>query len=117
MISGSLAPSIRAVVYHYDSEAGRQSQGAINDGYVHRRCGGRADQRGPVHDHRGLPPQENRPPWEYLREVLTRLLSITNSHLGEVMLDAWGKARAPGPGFGYGSSLTRPMVARSQAAT
>ncbi len=57
------------------------------------------------------------PPWEYLREVLTRLLSITNSHLGEVMLDAWGKARAPGPGFGYGSSLTRPMVARSQAAT
>ncbi len=32
-------------------------------------------------------------PWEYLRDVLTRLPNMTNRQLDEVMPDAWGKAQ------------------------
>jgi transposase len=34
-------------------------------------------------------------PWEYLREVLTRLPTMTTAQLDEVMPDAWLKARQP----------------------
>lgn len=34
-------------------------------------------------------------PWEYLRDVLTRLPTMTNHQLDEVMPDAWLKARTP----------------------
>ena len=36
-------------------------------------------------------------PWEYLRDVLTRLPSMTTSQLDEVMPDAWMKARRVSP--------------------
>ena len=32
-------------------------------------------------------------PWEYLRDVLTRLPSMKTSQISEVMPEAWGKAR------------------------
>lgn len=55
-------------------------------------------------------------PWEYLRDVLTRLPAMTNRQIGEVMPDAWARAKAAGLGLGCRSSTARPMVARSQAA-
>lgn len=44
-------------------------------------------------------------PWEYLRDVLTRLPAMTNHQLGEVMPDAWVKARST-PGRSSGQRLT-----------
>ena len=52
-------------------------------------------------------------PWEYLRDVLTRLPSMTNRQLDEVMPDAWAKARSP---TGESSSQARHHCARRQAA-
>ncbi|OYW28589.1 MAG: hypothetical protein B7Z47_05670 [Chthoniobacter sp. 12-60-6] len=55
-------------------------------------------------------------PWEYLRDVLTRLPSMTNRQIGEIMPDVWAKAQASEAGLGCRSSAARPMMARSQAA-
>jgi hypothetical protein len=52
-------------------------------------------------------------PWEYLRDVLTRLPGMTNQQIGEVMPDAWRKAKA---GSGGNPSSPRRVDTRSQAA-
>lgn len=45
-------------------------------------------------------------PWEYLRDVLTRLPTITNQQLDEVTPDAWTKAKSP--------RTTMPLPRKSQ---
>lgn len=50
-------------------------------------------------------------PWEYLRDVLTRLPSMTNRQFDEIMPDAWMKARNTGVRLD-----AHPMTARRQAA-
>lgn len=50
-------------------------------------------------------------PWEYLRDVLTRLPAMTNHQLGEVMPEAWLKARSTA-----GRSSGERSTAQRQAA-
>ena len=52
-------------------------------------------------------------PWEYLRDVLTRLPSMTNQQIDEVMPEAWAKAKAGSAGH---RSSNRCVTALSQAA-
>ncbi len=54
-------------------------------------------------------------PWEYLRDVLARLPTMTNRQIEEVMPDAWAKARSTGGGSAPSSSV-RHHNARRQAA-
>jgi transposase len=50
-------------------------------------------------------------PWEYLRDTLTRLPSLTNRQLEEVMPEAWLKARIPAQ-----QSNARSVADQNQAA-
>ncbi len=52
-------------------------------------------------------------PWEYLRDVLTRLPSMTTRQIEEVMPDAWARARFT---TGRSSSSHRHRSARRHAA-
>ena len=53
----------------------------------------------------------NLDPWEYLRDVLTCLPSLTTSQLDEVMPDAWLKARTSESG-----TAARSIASQRQAA-